>query len=330
LETTYPPQRMAADILTSQRFPDDVVAPFAQRFTIDQGPPGGLLPYAEMVERVAGCRALLPTSIDRVDDALLARAPTLRVVANVGVGYNHIDVAAATRRGIWVTNTPGVLTDTTADLTLTLLLGTLRRVSDASEHVRHGHWTANRQDLFWGSDPRSLTLGIFGLGAIGQAVARRVAPFGMRVMYHKRTRLPADLEQQLNATYVSFDELIETSDVLTLHVPLTDETRGRIGRREFARMRPGVFIINTARGAIMDEDALTEALQSGHVAGVGLDVTANEPDVAQALREHPRALILPHIASATRQTRGGMMRMALDNAAAVLDGKPPINPVNQV
>ena len=321
---------MAADILTSQRFPDDVVAPFAQRFAIDQGPPGGLLPYAEMVERAAGCRALLPTSIDRVDDALLARAPTLRVVANVGVGYNHIDVAAATRRGIWVTNTPGVLTDTTADLTLTLLLGTLRRVSDASEHVRHGHWNANRQDLFWGSDPRYLTLGIFGLGAIGQAVARRVAPFGMRIIYHKRTPLPADLEQQLNATYVSFDELIETSDVLTLHVPLTDETRGRIGRHEFARMRPGVFIVNTARGAVMDEDALTEALQSGHVAGVGLDVTVNEPDVPQALREHPRALILPHIASATRQTRGGMMRMALDNAAAVLDGKPPINPVNQV
>jgi glyoxylate reductase len=320
----------AADILTSQRFPDEVVAPFAQRFAIDQGPPGGLMPYTEMVERAAGCRALLPTSIDRVDDALLAQAPSLRIVANVGVGYNHIDVAAATRRGIWVTNTPGVLTDSTADLTMALLLGTLRRLSDASEHVRHGHWTANRQDLFWGSDPRGMTLGILGLGAIGQAVARRVAPFGMRVIYHKRTRLAADLEDELHATYVSFDELIETSEVLTLHVPLTDATRGCIGRREFARMRQGVFIVNTSRGAVIDEPALIEALQGGQVAGVGLDVTATEPAVPSTLREHPRALILPHIASATRQTRGGMMRMALDNAAAVLDGKPPINPVNDV
>src|SRR5207253_10972596 len=159
-------------------FPDGVVGPFAQRFAIDQGPPGGLLPYAEMVERAAGCRALLPTSIDRVDDALLARAPTLRVVANVGVGYNHIDVAAATRRGIWVTNTPGVLTDTTADLTLTLLLGTLRRVSDASEHVRHGHWTANRQHLPSCSDPRSLMTRTSRLGAIGQPVPRPAAPSG--------------------------------------------------------------------------------------------------------------------------------------------------------
>ena len=321
---------MAADILTSQRFPDDVVAPFAERFTLDQGPPGGLLPYAEMVERVAGCRALLPTSVDRVDEALMAHAPTLRVIANVGVGYNHIDVAAATRRGIWVTNTPGVLTDSTADLAVTLLLGTLRRVSEASEHVRHGHWTANRQDLFWGTDPRGLTLGILGLGAIGQAVARRVAPFGMRIIYHKRTRLPAELEHELQAAYVSFDELIQTCDVLTLHVPLTDETRGCIGPRELGRMRRGVFIINTARGGIIQEDALIEALHSGQVAGVGLDVTATEPDVPRALREHPRALILPHIASATRGTRGGMMRMALENAAAVLDGKPPINPVNQV
>jgi lactate dehydrogenase-like 2-hydroxyacid dehydrogenase len=223
-----------------------------------------------------------------------------------------------------------VLTDSTADLTMALLLGTLRRLSEASEHVRHGHWTANRQDLFWGSDPRYLTLGILGLGAIGQAVARRVAPFGMRMVYYKRTRLPADLEEELRATYVSFDDLIESSDVLSLHVPLTDATRGCLGRREFARMRPGVFIINTARGAIIDEDALIEALHSGQVAGVGLDVTTTEPDVPPALREHPRALILPHIASATRHTRGGMMRMALQNAAAVLDGDAPINPVNQL
>jgi glyoxylate reductase len=321
---------VAVDILTSQQFPNDVIQPFTARFAIDQGPPGGLMPYDEMRVRVAASKALLPTSIDRVDAALIEGADALRVIANVGVGYNHIDVAAATRRGIWVTNTPGVLTESVADLTMALLLGTLRRVSEASEHVRHGHWTDNRQDLFWGTDLRELTLGILGLGAIGQAVARRAAPFGPRIIYHKRTRLGPDVEDSLGVRYVSFEELIETSDVLSLHVPLTDETRGCIGRAELARVRPGSFIINVARGPVVDEAALFDALESGHVAGVGLDVTSTEPDVPVKLRGHPRALILPHIASATRGTRGGMMRMALENAAAVLDGQRPPNAVNEI
>jgi glyoxylate reductase len=320
---------MDCRLLTTQRFPDDVVAAFADRFTIDQGPQGGLLAHAELIERVAGCGALLPTAIDRVDEHVFAHAPSLKVVANVGVGYNHIDVEAATRRGIWVTNTPGVLTDTVADLTMALLLGTLRRVGEASEYVRRGHWRDNRQDVFWGTDPRGLTLGILGLGAIGQAVARRARPFGMRVVYSKRSRLAPELERELEATFVPFDTLIETADVLSVHVPLTDETRQRIGRAELARMRRGVFIINTARGGVIDEVALIEALEDGQVAGVGLDVTALEPDVPPALREHPRALILPHIGSATRGTRSGMMRMALDNASAVLEGRPPPNPVNR-
>jgi glyoxylate reductase len=320
---------MQYDMLTTQRFLDDVVAPFSERFAIDQGPPGGLLPYAELMARVAGCGAVLPTSIDRVDAEVFERTPSLKVVANVGVGYNHIDVQAATRHGVWVTNTPGVLTDTVADMAMALLLGTLRRVSDASEHVRHGFWHDNRQDTFWGADPRSLTLGIFGFGAIGQAVARRARPFGFRLIYHRRTRLAPELEHELDAAYVSFETLIETADVLSLHVPLTDETRGRIGRTELARMRRGSFLINTARGGVIDEPAMIDALLDGHIAGVGLDVTATEPDVPQPLREHPRALIMPHIASATSGTRGGMMRMALQNAAAVLEGKRPPNPVNQ-
>ena len=317
---------MPYDLLTSQRFPDDVVAPFAQRVAIDLGPPGGLMPYEEMAQRLASCKGLLPTSIDRVDDALMGRAPDLKVIANVGVGYNHIDVAAATRRGIWVTNTPGVLADSVADLAMALMLGILRRLGEASEHVRHGNWTENRQDTFWGVDPRGLTLGLLGFGAIGQGVARRAAPFGFRLIYHTRHRVETEL-----ASYVSFDELIEQSDVLTLHVPLTNETRGRIGGAEFARMKPGSFLVNTARGPVVDESAMIAALESGRLAGAGLDVTSTEPDVPKALREHPRALILPHIASATRGTRGGMMRMALENACAVLEGRtPPPNPVNQV
>ena len=322
---------MPFDLLTTQRFPDDVVEPFAGRFAIDQGPPGGLLPYDEMTQRVREVRALLPTSIDRVDEALISSASALQVIANVGVGYNHIDVAAATRRGVWVTNTPGVLADSVADLAMALMLGILRRIGEASEHVRHGEWVANRQDTFWGVDPRGLTLGLLGFGAIGQGVARRAAPFGFRIIYHRRTRLPAAMEESLGARYVSLADLVAESDVLSLHVPLTDETRGRIGAAEFERMKPGSFLVNTARGGVVDEQAMIAALESGRLAGAGLDVTSTEPDVPVALREHPRALIVPHIASATRGTRGGMMRMALENTAAVLDGRtPPPNAVNQV
>ncbi|MBV9546594.1 MAG: D-glycerate dehydrogenase, partial [Chloroflexi bacterium] len=211
---------MGYDILTTLRFVDEVVADFSQ-FQIDQGPPGGLLPYKELLERVEGVKAIIPTSIDRVDEPVFERAGQLKVVANVGVGYNHIDVAAATRRGIWVTNTPGVLTDTVADMTMALMLGTLRRVGEAAEHVRHGDWHDNRQDTFWGTDPRGLTLGLFGFGGIGQAVARRARPFGMRILYHRRHRIDAAQEQSLDARWVPFDELIESADVLSLHVPLT-------------------------------------------------------------------------------------------------------------
>jgi len=153
-----------------------------------------------------------------------------------------------------------------------------RLVSDASEHVRHGHWHDNRQDTFWGADPRNMTLGIFGFGAIGQAVARRARPFGFRIIYYRRNRLAPELERELDATFVPFETLIETADVLSLHVPLTDETRGRLGRAELARMRRGSFIINTARGGVIDEPALIDALTDGQVAGVGLDVTATEPE----------------------------------------------------
>lgn len=320
--------RMACDMLTTQRFVDEVLTPF-QRFAIDQGPPGALMPYDDLLQRVKDCRALLPTAVDRVDDNVFAHAPRLAVVANVGVGYNHIDVAAATRRGIWVTNTPGVLTDSVADLTMALMLATLRRLGEASEHVRHGEWRAVRQDTFWGTDPRGLTLGIFGMGGIGQAVARRARPFGMRIIYHNRKPVSPALEAEFEATWVPFETLVETADVLSVHVPLTDQTRGRLGAHEFGRMRRGAFIINTARGGVIDEPALIRALHDGQLGGVGLDVTATEPDVAVALREHPRALIVPHIASATRGTRGAMMRMALENAAAVLDGQTPPNPVNR-
>jgi glyoxylate reductase len=318
----------AVDIVITQRFPEDVVAPYLGRFSLRQGRPGDQMSHADLVRRAAACGALVTCTADRVDAEVIAAAGRLRVIANVGVGYDHIDVAAAAQRGIWISNTPGVLTDSVADLSLLLLLATLRRAGEGFEHVRHGRWHRQRT-AFLGTDPRDLTLGILGMGRIGQALTRRVASLGMHVCYHQRRPLPPALERDLGAEWVAFSDLLARADVLSIHVPLTPETRGLIGRDALAQVRPGVFLINTARGAIFDEPALIDALDRGHVAGVGLDVTATEPDVPVALREHPRAFILPHVGSATQRTRTAMMRLALQNAVAVLDGTPPPNAVDE-
>jgi glyoxylate reductase len=196
--------------------------------------------------------------------------------------------------------------------------------------VRHDTWDAVRPEALWGTDPRGLTLGILGLGRIGQALAARVQPLGMSVIYHSRNRVDATTEKRLQATFVTFDELLASSDVLSVHVPLTAETRGLIGKEELAKMRPGSFIVNAARGPIFDEEALVQALVSGHIAGVGLDVFATEPRVPPELRDHPRAFYLPHVGSATRGTRFAMMRLCLDNIAAVLEGGMPLTPVNVI
>lgn len=307
---------------------DEVTAALEEHAHVAYGPSGGRMSQHELMERIAQADALISFHSDRIDDELLAQAQRLRVVATLAVGYDNIDVAAATRRGIWVANTPGVVTEPTADTALLLLLATLRRAGEGFEEVRHGAWTEVSPEALWGVDPRGLTLGILGFGRIGRALAARVAPLGMRVVYHDPNRSPGDVEEDLHARWVGFDELLETCDVLSIHLPLMPETRGRIGTRELSRMKRGSFLVNTARGPIVDEDALIAALHSGHLAGVGLDVFTNEPDVPPALREHPRAFCLPHIATATRGTRHAMMQRCVDNVLAVLGGGPPLSPVN--
>jgi glyoxylate reductase len=319
-----------AEILITRAFPEEIVAPYAARFDVEQGAQGAYMPRADLLSKVGDVRALVSYGADAIDDELLEAGTNLRIVANFGVGYDSIDVPAATSRGIWISNTPDVLTDSTADVALLLLLATLRRAAEGFDQVRQGRWSSVDPDALWGRDPSELVLGIYGLGRIGRALARRVAPLGMRVIYHNRTRLPDAIEAEAGATWVSFDELLETCDVLSVHVPLTPETRGRIGSRELAQMKPGSFVVNAARGPIFDQDALIAALQSEHLAGVGLDVFTGEPAVPEVLATHPHAFLLPHIGSATRRTRAAMMRLCLDNAAAVLDGRPPVTPVNQV
>lgn len=278
-------------------------------------------------DALADAEALLCLLTDRVDAALLDRAPRLRVVANAVVGYEHVDVAACRARGITVTNTPDVLTDATADLAFALVLSVLRGLPAAERSLRAGEFHGWGFWDYLGADPGGRMLGIFGMGRIGQAVARRAAPFGMRVVYHSRSRLPDDVEAALGAEWVDFDGLIARSDVLSLHAPLTPDTRHVISADVLRRMRPGAFLVNTARGALVDEAALVDALRDGPLAGAGLDVYEREPVVHPGLLELSNVVLLPHVGSATRETRTRMAMLAARNAHAVLSGHPPLTPV---
>jgi glyoxylate reductase len=271
--------------------------------------------------------ALLCLLTDRVDAALLERAPRLRIVANAVVGYEHVDLRACAARGIVVTNTPDMLTEATADLAWALILAAVRRVPQAERSLRAGEFHGWGFWDYLGGDLAGATLGIFGMGRIGRAVARRAGGFGMRVVYHSRARLPADEEARLGTEPVSFDELLARSDVLTLHAPLTAETRHAIGREALGRMRPGAYLVNTARGALVDEAALADALRDGPLAGAGLDVYEREPEITPGLLDLPNVVLLPHVGSATRGTRTRMAMLAARNVHAVLSGRPPLTPV---
>lgn len=290
-------------------------------------PLGGVAGPDGWRDALPDAEALICMLADRVDAELLDQAPKLRVVANAVVGYEHVDVAVCRARGIAVTNTPDVLTDATADLAFALILAVLRGLPSAERSLRAGGYHGWGFWDYLGADPGGRTLGIFGMGRIGRAVARRAAPFGMRVVYHSRSRLPAEEEAALGAEWVDFDGLIARSDVLSLHAPLTPETRHAIGADALRRMRPGSYLVNTARGALVDEAALVDALRDGPLAGAGLDVYEHEPALHPGLPELPNVVLLPHIGSATRETRTRMAMLAARNAHAVLTGNPLLTPI---
>ncbi len=250
------------------------------------------------------------------------------MIANMGVGYNHIDIAAATRRGIPVSNTPGVLTDATADLAFTLILAVARRVVEGDRRVREGKFKLWAPFLFLGREVSGKTLGIVGFGRIGRAVARRAAGFGMRVLYHNRSRLTPAEERESPAEYADLNTLLAQADFVSLHVPLSGETRHLIGAEELSRMKPTAYLINTARGPVVDEVALLATLQRGMIAGAGLDVYENEPALTPGLADLPNVVLLPHVGSATLETRTAMAAMAARNLIAGLDGQRPPNLVN--
>ena len=271
--------------------------------------------------------ALIALLTVRIDDTLLQRAPGLRIVANAVVGYDNVDLRACRERGVVVTNTPDVLTDASADLAMALLLATVRKLPQAERSLRAGEFTGWRFWDYLGGDVTGATLGIFGMGRIGQAVARRAAPFGMRLQYTSRTPLPRALEEELRVTPVDQETLLTTSDILSLHAPATEATRHVLDAGALRRMKPGSYLINTARGALVDEGALVEVLRDGPLAGAGLDVYEREPAVERGLLGLPNVVLLPHIGSATPRTRGAMATLAARNVAAVLSGNPPLTPV---
>ncbi len=318
---------MPGTVFISRQLPEEALALAQAQATVRLNPENRHLTKAELVRQLPEAEALICLLTDTVDDDVLAQAPRLRVVANVAVGYNNIDVASATRRRILVTNTPGVLTETTADFTWALLLATARRVVEADAYTRAGKFTEWGLLLLLGGDVFGKTLGILGLGRIGKAVARRAQGFGMRLLYHDAVRDQA-AERELGVRYQDKEAILRDADFVTLHVPLSPETRHYIGEPELRRMKRTAYLVNAARGPVLHEAALVRALREGWIAGAGLDVYEDEPRIHPGLLECPNAVLAPHIASASHETRLRMALIAVENCLAVLDGVRPPNPVN--
>ena len=313
-------------ILVTRTLPGDALTRLSRQVELDVWTEDAAMPRSEIVKRIADCDGLLCLLTDRIDGAVLTAAPKLKIIANYAVGYDNIDLSAARERGIIVTNTPGVLTDATADLAWTLLMAAARQAPAGDRLVRGGRWTGWDPNMLLGSNVFGQTLGIIGAGRIGTAVALRSRGFEMPVVYASR-RPNELLEDALSARRVELDELLTLSDFVSLHLPLTDATRHLIGARELSLMKPGAILINTARGPIVDEAALAQALKNGPLAAAGLDVFENEPAVHSELLGLENAVLLPHLGSATFATRSRMADIAVDGLIEWLAGRIPANAV---
>lgn len=300
-----------------------------EKCDIEVNPEDRVLTKAEIIEGIKDKDALLCLLTDTIDGELMDANLNLKVISNYAVGFNNIDVDAATQRGIPITNTPGVLTETTADFAWTLLMATARRIVEGDKFTRAGKYKGWGPMLLLGCDVYGKTLGIVGMGRIGQAMARRAIGFDMKVIYFDEYRLSQDKEKELGVEYMSFEEVIKTADFVSIHVPLMDSTHHLFKKEEFEMMKENAILINSARGPIVDEKALVEALKNKTIAGAGLDVYEDEPLLASGLAELDNAVLAPHIASATVETRTKMATMAAANVLAALEGKVPPNIVNK-
>ena len=323
---------MSARVLVTQQIPQEGLDLLrsAGDLELEVNPtPGAIWTPEELRARVPGHDYLLCLLTDQIDAALLEAAsrgtPPLRLVANMAVGYNNIDVEAARRLGVQVTNTPGVLTEATADLTLALLLAVARRIPEADRFTRAGRFTGWQPMLLLGEELPGKTLGIVGMGRIGRAVARRALGFSMSILYSNPQRLPPGSARTLNARFAPLEEVLRQADFLSLHVPYTPQTHHQLNAETLGLMKPSAYLINTARGAIVDEAALVAALQAGRLRGAALDVFEDEPRIHPALLQMEQVVLAPHIGSATRETRARMATTAAGNILAHLRGETPPN-----
>jgi glyoxylate reductase len=317
-------------VFITRKLPDDIIAPIKDIAEVAMWPHDDIPVSRDvLINEAKKADALLTMVSDVIDQEVLKAGKSLKVVANMGVGFDNIDVPAATKYGIAVCNTPDVLTDTTADLTFALLLATARRIVEAAQFIKEGKWKSWSPFLLAGVDVHHKTIGIVGMGKIGQAVAKRAAGFDMNILYHNRSR-NIEAEKQLGAIYCSFQELLATADFVVCLTPLTNETRHMFNREAFRKMKQSAIFINASRGAVVDEQALYDALVSGEIAGAGLAVFEHEPiDASHPLLTLKNVVALPHIGSATRETRTKMMELASRNIIAVLQGKQPETLVNK-
>ncbi len=316
-------------VLVARAVFGDIVDRLRVQFDVEDNPADRIFSKAEFIEHLQGKAGAFITGSERIDAEVLAANPQLRAVCNMAVGYNNIDIEACNARGVLATNTPDVLTETTADFGFALMMAAARRMAESEHFLRRGEWTRWSYDMFTGSDVHGATLGILGMGRIGQAIARRGAlGFGMKVVYHNRSRLAPEQESPIGARYVSKEELLRTADHLVLVVPYSAASHHAIGAAEIAQMKPTATLTNIARGGVVDDAALAAALRARTIAAAGLDVFEGEPKLHPDLLTVPNVVLTPHIASATVATRRAMADLAVDNLIAALTGAAPPTPVN--
>jgi len=315
-------------VLVTRKTPPPAIELLTGRVLLDYNSDDRRMAPDELARRAADCDGLIAIG-DKITDALLDAAPKLRVVANNSVGYDNLDLAAMTRHGVMGTHTPGVLTDTTADLAFALMMGAARRLGEADRYVRGGHFKVWSVDLLLGVDIHHATLGLLGFGRIGRGMARRATGFDMRVIYFDEQRASPEVEKEYGVECVSKEDVFRQADFLSIHVPLMPSTRHLVGAPELAMMKRTAILVNSSRGPVVHEAALAEALKNGVIAGAGLDVFEFEPNVDPILMELPNVFMAPHIGSATRATRTAMAMLAVENCLAALDGKTPPNLLNR-
>ena len=316
-------------IVVTRRIPEPAVEILREAGDVWVSPDDRPLEVSELHDAISGADVVVTLLHDKVDDAFLdAAGDQLRAVCNVAVGFDNIDVPAATKRGVLVTNTPAVLTEATADLAMTLILAVTRRIGEGERIIRAREPWSWHMFMLLGTGLQGKTLGVVGMGAIGQSLARRAKAFGMDIVYSDARQAPAEVEQELGARRVELDELLRTADVVSIHAPLMDETRHLINADTLALMKESAYLVNSARGPIVDEAALVDALKAGQIAGAGLDVYENEPETHPGLVDLDNVVLLPHLGSATIETRTAMGVLAAENAVLALRGERPKTPVN--